>query len=142
MTEAETRPVIVVGVDGSQPSKDALIWAAKQAELTGAELHAVIAWRWPPTYGYPVDYSDVDFAAQARKKLEEFVTDTLGPTPPVLVTIRVIEGHPAAVLIDASRSADLLVVGRHGHGAFTGMLLGSVSQQCVLHATCPVLVVR
>lgn len=142
MTEAVMRPVIVIGVDGSEPSKDAVRWAAKQAELTGAELHAVTAWRFPPTYGYPVDYSDVDFAAQARKTLEEVVAETLGQTPPVPVTARVIEGHPAAVLIDASRSADLLVVGSRGRGAFTEMLLGSVSQQCALHATCPVLVVR
>ena len=142
MTEAAMRPVIVIGVDGSEPSKDALRWAAKQAELTGAELHAVTAWRFPPTYGYPVDYSDVDFAAQARKTLVEVVAETLGQTPPVPVTARVIEGHPAAVLIDASRSADLRVVGSRGRGAFTGILLGSVSQQCVLHATCPVLVVR
>ena len=97
-------------------------------------LHAVTAWRFPPTYGYPVDYSDVDFAAQARKTLEEVVAETLGQTPPVPATARVIEGHPAAVLIDASRSADLLVVGSRGRGAFSGMLLGSVSQQCALHA--------
>lgn len=58
------------------------------------------------------------------------------------VSISVIEGHPAPVLIDTSRSADLLVVGSHGHGAFTGMLLGPVSQHCVQHATCPVLVYR
>lgn len=141
MTTAGTKPVVVVGVDGSQASKDALRWAAKQAQLTGAEVHAVIAWRWPTTYGWAPDYS-VDFAAEARKKLEEVVADTLGAAPSVPVSISVIEGHPAKALCDASQGTDLLVVGSRGHGAFTGMLLGSVSQHCVQHASCPVLVFR
>jgi nucleotide-binding universal stress UspA family protein len=138
----ESRPVIVVGVDGSPLSKQALQWAAKQSQLSAAQLRAVIAWRWPTTYGWAPDYAGFDFAADARKTLEEAVTETLGAPPSVPVSISVIEGHPAPVLIDASRSADLLVVGSHGHGAFTGMLLGSVSQHCVQHATCPVLVYR
>lgn len=142
MTASETRPVVVVGVDGSRASKDVLRWAARQAQLTGAELRAVIAWRWPTTYGWAPDYSGFDFAADARKTLEEAVTEALGAAPSVPVIINVIEGHPAEVLIDASRAADLLVVGSRGHGAFTGMLLGSVSQHCVQHATCPVLVYR
>ena len=142
MTEATARPVIDVGVDGSQASKDALRWAAKQAELTDAELHAVIAWRLPTTYGWAPDYFDVDFAAEARKTLEAVVVDTLGGAPSVPLSTSVIEGHPAAVLVAASQAADLLVVGSRGHSAFTGMLLGSVSQHCVQHATCPVLVFR
>ncbi len=108
----------------------------------GAELRAVIAWRWPTTYVWAPDYGGFDFAADARKTLEEAVTEALGSPPSVPVTISVTEGHPAAVLFDASRSADLLVVGSQGHGAFTGILLGSVSQHCVQHATCPVLVYR
>lgn len=140
MTEA--RPVVVVGVDGSDASKDALRWAAKQAQLTGGELHAVISWDFPPSYGFYVDYSDAEFDAQARKTLEEAVTEMLGESPSVPVTFSVVKGRPAEVLIDASRSADLLVVGSHGRGAFTGMLLGSVSQHCVQRAACSVLVVR
>lgn len=138
----KARPAIVVGVDGSESSKDALRWAAGQALLTGAELHAVIAWRPPITYGYPADYTDVDFEADARKKLETVADEVLGPNPPVPVRIRVAEGHPAPVLIEAARGADLLVVGSHGHGMFAGMLLGSTSQHCVQHATTPVVVIR
>lgn len=139
---SESRPVVVVGVDGSPSSKDALRWAARQAGLLGGEVHAVTAWRIPATYGAAPDYSDVDFAAQASKMLDEVLAETLGATPPVPVLNSVVEGHPAEVLIEASRPAELLVVGSHGHGAFTGMLLGSVSQHCVHHATCPVVVIR
>nr|WP_083212255.1 universal stress protein [Mycobacterium malmoense] len=140
MTDA--RPVIAVGIDGSEASKDALRWAANQAQLTSGEVHAVIAWQTPSSYGYYVDYFDADAAADARKTLQEVVSSTLGESPSVPVTSRVVKGQPAEVLIEASRSADLLVVGSRGRGAFTGMLLGSVSQHCVQHAACPVLVVR
>lgn len=140
MTEA--RPVIVVGVDGSAASKDALRWAARQAQLTGGEVNAMIAWEFPPSFGYYVDYSEAEFVADARKTLDEAVAESLGEPPSVPVTFSVVKGQPAAVLIEASRSADLVVVGSRGRGAFAGMLLGSVSQRCVQHATCPVVVVR
>ncbi|MEU9247474.1 universal stress protein [Streptomyces sp. NPDC048385] len=135
-------PLIVVGVDGSEASRAALRWAARQAELTGAQLRPVQAWRPPATYGMPVDFSDADFGKQARENLRATVEETLGEQPGVSVDLQVIEGHPAAVLTEAATCADLLVVGSHGHGAFAGMLLGSVSHHCVHHATCPVLVVR
>lgn len=140
MTEA--RPVVVVGVDGSGASRDALLWAAQQAQLTGGEVHAVIAWEFPPSYGYYSDYTDAELEAQARKTLDEAVAESLGRPPSVPVTFSVIKGHPAEALLDAARSADLLVVGSRGRGAFARILLGSVSQHCVHHATCPVVVVR
>ncbi len=133
---------IVVGVDGSSASKDALRWAARQDRLTGAELRAVCAWRMPGGYGWVADYADIDFAADARKGLDETVADALGANPDVQIVTDVRQGHPAAILIDASQGAALLVVGSHGHGAFAGMLLGSVSQHCAQHAACPVLIVR
>ncbi|HET9171261.1 MAG TPA: universal stress protein [Actinospica sp.] len=139
MAENPGTPFIVVGVDGSASSRDALRWAARQARLTGAELHAVCAWDFPATYGWAPDYSDVDLAAQARKDLDATIAEVLGAAPAV---VRVERGHPAAVLVDSSLGADLLVVGSRGHGAFAGMLLGSVSQHCAQHALCPVLIVR
>jgi len=136
------RHAVVVGIDGSAASKDALAWAARQARLTSAELHAVIAW-WPPvTYGYLPDYSDADFESDARKVVEEVVDEVLGTDAAVAVTTQVVEGHPAPVLVDAAKEADLLVVGSRGHGAFAGMLLGSTSQHCVQHATTPAVVIR
>ncbi|MEU3334921.1 universal stress protein [Streptomyces sp. NPDC006668] len=142
MSSQISPPLIVVGVDGSEASRAALRWAARQAELTGAKLRPVQAWRLPATYGMPVDYSDADFEKQARESLRRTVEETLGEHPGVPVDSQVVEGHPAAVLTEAAKGAELLVVGSHGHGAFTGMLLGSVSHHCVHHATCPVLVVR
>ncbi|MFD1660663.1 universal stress protein [Streptomyces caeni] len=139
---AAPREVIVVGVDGSDSSRSALRWAARQAELTGAELRAVQAWRLPVTYGMPVDYSGGDFEGRAREELRRTIEEVLGEHSGIPVVPLVVEGHPSLVLTKAARNADLLVVGSHGHGAFAGMLLGSVSQHCVQHATCPVLVVR
>jgi nucleotide-binding universal stress UspA family protein len=132
---------IVVGVDGSEPSKDALRWAGRQAELTGADLLVIIAWHLPNTYGAILP-DGLDFEGDARRSLEEVARDVLGPDPSVKVTLEVVEGGAAAALIEASDKADLLVVGSRGHGAFSGMLLGSVSEHCVSQANCPVVVLR
>ncbi|MFH8624527.1 universal stress protein [Streptomyces vietnamensis] len=107
-----------------------------------AELRPVQAWQLPPAFGVPVDYSDVDLAGQTRQSVGRTIEEVLGPHRAVPVGPRVVEGHPAAVVIEESRDADLLVVDSHGRGAFAGMLLGSVSGHCVHHASCPVLVVR
>jgi nucleotide-binding universal stress UspA family protein len=152
MSEPRGRSPIVVGVDGSEDSKDALRWAAQQAGLTGSNLAAVTAWQlpvsfgtvWqmPATYGKSHDLSQVDFAADARKTLDAALAEVLGANPQVSVTPQLVSGHPAPVLIEASRHAALLVVGRSGLGGFAGMLIGSVSQHCVSHAACPVVVVH
>ncbi|WP_083462370.1 universal stress protein [Kitasatospora griseola] len=142
MSEGNEPRSIVVGVDGSASSRQALRWAARQAELTGAPLRAVLAWQLPPGYGMPVDFSDTDFEGQARRALEDSVAEALGEHLGVEVVLRVVQGHPAPVLIEETRDADLLVVGSHGRGAFAGMLLGSVSGHCAHHAPCPVLIVR
>ena len=140
---AGTPPRIVVGVDGSEPSTRALQWAAGQAKLTGAQLQVVTTWEYPPTLGWAPPYpSDFDPDQDARKALTETVDRVLGPDPEVAVQLTVTEGHPAFVLTDVARGAQLLVVGSRGHGAFVGMLLGSVSEYCAAHAPCPVVVVR
>lgn len=134
---------IVVGVDGSGSSLDALRWASAQAELTGADLDVVMTWEYPTAYGWAAPYPEnFDPESDTRKLLAETVRDVLGEHPPVGVHTHVIEGHPAPSLIDAARGAQLLVVGSRGHGAFAGMLLGSVSEHCVSHSECPVVVVR
>ncbi|GLW55136.1 universal stress protein [Kitasatospora phosalacinea] len=142
MSEGNGSGPSVVGVDGSASSKRALRWAARQAELTEAVLRAVLAWQLPSGYGMPADFSDTDFAGQARRVLEDSTAEALGGHPGVEVVLKVVQGHPAPVLVEEAEGADLLVVGSHGRGAFTGMLLGSVSGHCVHHAPCPVLVVR
>jgi nucleotide-binding universal stress UspA family protein len=133
---------IVVGVDGSSSAESALRWAAAQARLTGVGIHAIIAWEYPALYRWGPTYPHQDFAATAGKVLADSVHRALGFDLEEPVEESVIPGHPAQVLIDASQNAALLVVGCRGHGTFSGTLLGSVSQHCVQHSRCPVVVVR
>ena len=140
---AGERGYIVVGVDGSDCSKDALRWAARQAELTGATVDAIMAWRFPAFYGWaPADSEDLDFRRFAVQALADAVDEVFGGDHPDWLRTRVAEGHAAQVLVEASAGAELLVVGSRGHGGFTGLLLGSVSTYCVHHARCPVTVIR
>lgn len=138
---------IVVGVDGSDASKQALRWAARQAELTKGVVEAVAAWNIPHLYGArawlpPSSTEEAALKDRAHKELSDAVEETVGASPPVEVRIEVRYGTAAGVLIDASRDAAVLVVGSRGLGGFSGLLLGSVAQHCVQHAACPVLVVR
>lgn len=142
-TRDERSPRVVAGVDGSQSSLAALRWAASQADRTGATLHAVAAWAWPGSYGWAMPLpDDFDPAADAGKVLKEAADGLRADHPGLAVVTEVVEGHPAAVLVEASRGADLLVVGGRGHSQLAGMLLGSVSAHCVAHAHCPVVVYR
>ncbi|GIE90949.1 universal stress protein [Actinoplanes regularis] len=138
---------IVVGVDNSAGSAEALRWALAHARLTGGSVEAVTAWQIPPMYAYaygwtPTGIDDAGIIRYAEKTLAETVAQVQGEDDhPVPVTTRVMEGPAAQVLLNASKGAELMVLGSHGHGAFAGMLLGSVSQHCVQHATCPTLVI-
>lgn len=136
-------PRIVVGIDGSAQSRDALAWALNQARLAGAVVEAVIAWH-VPSFVYAASISlpsGLDFEDDARRVLEEVLDEVAAGN---LATIRKVvkEGNPGMVLMAEAKGADLLVVGSSGHGALAGMLLGSVTEQCVKHAPCPVVVVR
>jgi nucleotide-binding universal stress UspA family protein len=139
-------PRIVAGVDGSPSARSALRWAIRQAELTGASVDAVIAWQYPAAYGgygmAPVGVSDVDFAGWAEKTVTEEIATAAAADSTVNVRTQATEGSPARVLLAAAEGADLLVVGSRGHGGFAEALLGSVSQHCVHHAQCPVVVIR
>jgi nucleotide-binding universal stress UspA family protein len=132
---------IVVGVDGSSPSIDALRWAARIGTALGLEIDAVTSWEYPISYGMGglLDYRpDTD----ATQVLAEALTTAFGDTRPDGLRRLVAEGHPAKVLLDASSEAEMLVVGSRGHGGFVGQLLGSVSAPCAEHATCPVVVIH
>jgi len=133
---------IVVGVDGSEPSKAALRWAIRQAKLTGASVDAVTAWRYPAGYGWGPVASGLDLEGEARSILAEALGEVSGLYPEVPVRPLIAEGHTAEVLIRAAKDADLLVTGSHGHSGLAKALVGSVSLNCVLHARCPVLVLR
>ena len=131
---------IVVGVDGSPDSVRALRWAAEYAQRFDAPLQALTTWQIPTVYGDTYfgaeDY--VGFEDKARAQLVETVREALGEG--AQVKERVERGHPSDVLVQASKDAQLVVVGSRGLGSFRGMLLGSVSQYCVTHAHCPVIV--
>jgi len=134
---------IVVGVDGSPQSRQALRWAARQAKLTGAFLQVITCWESSTTYGWiPPFPAHSDTGAEATHTLEATVAEVLGDDPGIHIDLTVVEGQAAPALLEAARGASLLVVGSRGHGEFTGLLLGSVSERCVTHAPCPVTVVR
>ena len=135
---------IVVGIDGSEPSRRALRWAVEEARLRGAAVEAVHSWSPPFVGGYPYTatmFEPAEFERAAAQLLDDVVgsTDAAGLQAPI--ERRVVEGPAARVLVDASKDAALLVVGSRGRGGFAGLLLGSTSQQVCHHATCPVVVI-
>ena len=134
---------IVVGIDGSPSSLEALSWAARQATMTGTVLEVVRTWEWPASYGWTVPLpDDFDPEADVAAALESALTEVRAEQPGLRIDARVVSGHPAPILVEASKGAELLVVGSRGHGQFVGMLLGSVSEYCATNALCPVLIHR
>jgi nucleotide-binding universal stress UspA family protein len=141
--------VIVVGVDQSEGAKEALRFAYEEAQLRETPLRAVHAWRFgyigPPGIEASVPVVGAELSehrAAARRPLDATVRETIPDVGEVIIERRVAEGAAAAVLVEESRGADLLVVGSRGHGGFAQLLLGSVSQQCAHHAECPVVIVH
>jgi|CZKW01.1.fsa_nt_gi nucleotide-binding universal stress UspA family protein len=132
---------IIVGIDGSEYSKEALRWAVRQAKFTGAALEAVTAWQYPLAFYGWTGPQDFDFGAAAQQALTGALDEVLGPDRPAGLQACAVEGHAAQVLVEASAGAELLVVGTRGHGGFADLLLGSVSTYCVHHAQCPVTVI-
>jgi nucleotide-binding universal stress UspA family protein len=143
---------IVVGVDGSEGSARALRWALNEARLRGAQLRVIHAWFVPlvlalpseETFGIPEPPGSMEeiraaLAKEAANVLAAAMQDI--EAGDVHVGGEVIEGKPARVLTEAAADGDLLVVGGRGLGGFTGLLLGSVSQQCAHHARCPLVIV-
>jgi len=134
---------IVVGVDGSSSSRNALRWAAGEAEQTGADLQVVMTWHNPyPDLWVPHDPSGTEPLELIRRVLERIVKEVLGDQPAVQVEALALEGPAARVLVETAQGADLLVVGNRGLSGFMEVLLGSVTLHCVSHAPRPVVVVR
>ncbi|MCV2487886.1 universal stress protein [Geodermatophilus sp. YIM 151500] len=137
---------VLVGHDGSECAQHALRWAAALAGRAGLEVHVLRAWSmtsaprpssWSTGYVPPM----ADWAGAVHEELRRHVASA-GLDPGVTVHCHVVHRSPARGLIEAAAGADLLVVGARGRGGFGGLLLGSVSDQCVHHAPCPVTVVR
>ncbi len=143
MSAFNGQSLIVVGVDGSPASRAALEWAVAQAELTGSPVDAVSVWQWPANYGAPlVPLSDYDPGADAARTLSAVVAPFAQAHPAVEIRERVVHGYAAQALVEAAKNASLLVVGSRGHSELVGVLLGSVSEHCVSHAQCAVVVVK
>lgn len=137
MTE---RP-ITVGVDGSADSVRALRWAADYAQLVDAPLVALLAWDLETVYGRVVlaaGETKESVEGRARNVLADLVREALGEA--ARVEQRVMRGHPAQVIAEATARSQLVVVGSRGRGGFAGLMLGSVSRHVVTHAACPVVV--
>jgi nucleotide-binding universal stress UspA family protein len=132
---------IVVGVDGSRGSDRALRWAVAEAERRGALLHIVVAAWYGGMWSIYAPLPATELADSATPILTKAVDEARALAPDVVIRQDIVVDPPAKALIDATSGASLLVVGSRGRGGFAGLLLGSVSQQCISHARCPVVVV-
>jgi nucleotide-binding universal stress UspA family protein len=133
----------VVGVDGSDHSRMALRWAAAAGDAAGLPVRAVESWIHPrsamlPIAPVPVSAEDMD--EQTQQGITAIAIDTLGSS--AAVTTDVLRGPPAGALLQTVTAESVLVLGSRGLGGFAGLLLGSVSQECVEYGSCPVVVVR
>lgn len=139
---------VVVGVDGSASAEKALTYALDHAHLRNGEVTAILGWRGPTLHGIGVAVPVTQDARQQQQQqrhqdqLEDWLAPWRTKFPGVSLVGEAIPGHAGRLLIDASQHASLVVVGSRGRGAFTGLLLGSVSQTVLDHARCPVAVVR
>ncbi len=138
-TNSEKR--IIVGVDGSAQSKEALRWAARLAGAQSAAIEAVSAWHFSEYLGWAAVPEGYAPKTETEKLLTQTVDDVFGSSRPADLQLSVYEGDPAQVLVELSRNALMVVVGSRGRGALSGLLLGSVSTKLTQLAACPVLVV-
>lgn len=137
---------IVVGVDGSETSRAALRWAIEEAVRHGSAVEAVHAWHQEVyqtgPYTFDVGMTDPTIHRGAAERLLNAVVDGQDQSGLASPVHRLLVNDSAAhALLESAKGADLIVVGSRGRGGFVGLLLGSVSQQVVHHALCPVVVI-
>ncbi len=139
---------IVVGIDGSEASRRALRWAIHEAKLRQVDLRVVHS--WPSPYVVPGPNprmrGSIDVVEAEHRIAEELVERELEAAgarhAAVHIECRVVEGPAAETLLEAAEGADLLVLGSSRHGSLAGVVLGAVGQKCVVHAPCPLVIVR
>lgn len=148
MTEAQAiTHHAVVGFDGSENSAAALQWAFDHVQrLGGGTIKVVMAWNYAPTAvgGYGLAGGGLPPADSMQEATEQGLAESLATiTPPDGITLESVvrEGPAAKVLVEAAEGAEILVVGKRGHGGFLGLLIGSITNQVANHATCPVVIV-
>jgi nucleotide-binding universal stress UspA family protein len=137
---------IVVGVDGTDGGRRALRWAVHEAATRGGTVQAVMSWRWDTDDETAVAGSGTGGSGRERAEqtLRTEIADQTGAVPStaaIAVAAEVVEGRAAQVLVEAARDADLLVLGSHGHDRVYRTVLGSVAQEVVEAAPCPVVVI-
>ena len=144
----------MVGVDGSESARTAFEFALDEAVRQAARVRVVTAFHpprhWPVAFGMasgmavPASPEELAEAAEltARQTVAEVIREVGSTAEAIPVEVRAVPGNPAKVLLDQAAEADLLVVGHRGLGGVASACLGSVGLQCVLHATCPLTIVR
>jgi len=141
MTTDDTQRILI-GLDGSDGSIDALRRGAQIAEALDMRLEAITTWEYPSILGDYAPYAEWSPESDAKQIATTAITQAFAASPPHRLTYRTVEGPAARVLIEQSEDAYMLIVGSRGHGGFLGLLLGSVSAACAEHAHCPVLVMH
>ena len=136
-------PGILVGIDGSADSQDALDWAAREAalrhtSLTVLTVQQAVAGFWGGTLHYAGDEELIEKARQAAQAETDTVLARLGDSRPTSVTVKATKGIPAEEIINQGADADMIVVGSRGSGGFSRLLQGSVSTKVAEHAEVPV----
>ena len=137
---------IIVGVDGSGHSQRALEWAMKEATLRHAPLtvltvHEAIRGYYGGVSSFPEDPELTEKARMAAQAEADQVLAGLGDSRPESVTVQAVNSFPVEELVNASKDADLIVLGSRGAGGFARLMLGSVSSQVAQHAHCPVTII-
>lgn len=137
---ASSRFLIVVGVDGSEQSLDALQWGVDEARLRHGKVRAITAWHYPPLPS-TVEDSGINDSFHSAERVQNDALKTVADEGLEIEGV-LVRGSATTALLDAATNADLLIVGSRGHGGFAGLRLGSVSSQLAHHAPCPVLILR
>jgi nucleotide-binding universal stress UspA family protein len=141
---ADTTHKILVGIDGSKESLAAVRWAVEEGTHRGSDVEILHVWHFV-YMGDPMGISAVASMGDVEQSAQLVIDEALAEIGPagdaVHLTGRAVEGAAAKVLLEEAANADLLVVGRRGHGGFMGLLLGSVAQQLAHHAPCPLVIV-
>jgi hypothetical protein len=141
---------ILVGIDGSEKSIEALKWASELAKVLDAHVDVITTWQTPfpvvelISLGFNLDTFEINERPReiAELRIEKVLKQVYGNIKPPGVGHIVAEGYPGLVLVEMSKEADLLVLGNRGHSPAIETLLGSVSHHCLAHAKCPVVIVK
>jgi len=141
MNDATGHGRIVVGVDGSAASIAALREALAIAEATGARVEAIACWSVPTALAVQYALGNIDLEGGARRAFHETLVQAFGEYTPGIVSTHLVQGDARQVLPGLATGAEMLVVGRRGMGGLAGLVMGSVSQACLAHAACPVMVI-